>query len=644
MKKTQRIFWPVFSDEEKLTALLDFFESRKELIDELSFFTEGDGGDYRVPPLEEIERRAEFLKEGVQKTRQRGWRVAINILNTLGHSDDGDPDAPPFRTMVGHEGVRCATCACPADEKFLSYIARKYAAYGRCQADTYWLDDDVRFLHHSPAKQGCFCEACVEDFGKVCGEAFADREDMVERLQKDSALRGKWMERNSIVMARLIRTCCEAIREGSPQADLGIMAGCRFYFQDQNDPILNATQILQSTPGEGQTVIRVGAGFWSDARPRDLLVKLLEVSLTAGEIAEGTRIGYELENYPFTRVNKSASITGQEVLLAILTNELDEVLLDIMDLDASGLSEQTKWLDDLSTWVPLWTKAAEVVKDTKPAGWRPVFSLKHWQQLKTNIPLFPPKDFGQNELQCLQLAGLPFSGMGDLWGNLLSQRAAEGMNSDELIALLDAPLIMDAGAALRYCELGLGGRIGIQSGQWQPVGTVEKLIDEDYTLRATSKYFVGCPSAAFQVDANVEILSMLQDYWGRDIGVASFVNRQNDLRVAVFGHLPETRLLRPARKRLWNEVGRTLASVSGPRVETDYPVVHWVRVDGAGTPRVLVLWNAGFDEARDIAICGEKIDLACGTENARWSDSKKSFILPPWGVAVFSLAKASTDS
>jgi len=377
MKKTQRIFWPVVSDEDKLDALLDFFSQRSGLIDELSFFTEGDGGDYRVPPLDEIEKRASFLKEAVKKTRQRGWRAAINILNTLGHSDDGDSQAPPYRTMVGFDGIRCETCACPADERFLSYISRKYAAYGECQADTYWLDDDLRFLHHSPVRQGCFCEGCLEDFNKFCGSPFSDRDSLIQHLQSDQDLREKWMERNSIVMARLIRTCCEAIRKGSPQADLGFMAGCRFYFQDQNDPIRNATRNLQSTPGTGQTVIRVGAGYWSDARPRDLLVKLLEVSVTASEVAEGTQIGYELENYPFTRINKSAHGTGQEALLAILTNQLDGVLFDVIDLDASGLRDQAMWFEDLSVWGPLWKKAADLVKGTTPAGWRPVFSLKH---------------------------------------------------------------------------------------------------------------------------------------------------------------------------------------------------------------------------------------------------------------------------
>jgi len=196
---------------------------------------------------------------------------------------------------------------------------------------------------------------------------------------------------------------------------------------------------------------------------------------------------------------------------------------------------------------------------------------------------------------------------------------------------------------LRYCELGLGDHIGIHSGQWQPVGTVEMLAGENNTLRATSKYFVGCPSASFQVDPDIQVLSRLHDFSGQEIGAASFVDRRNQHRVAVLGHLPEARLLRPARKRQWSALGAELSAVSSPQIETEYPIVQWVRVDAAGAPRILILWNACFDEARDIKIRWENIDLQFSTANARWSDSQDHFILPAWGVAVFTLSATQAN-
>lgn len=646
LKLTQRVLWPVFSNPESLARLLAFFENQRSLVHEISFFTEGDGGDFRVPPLEEVERRAAFLKDAVAKTRQRGFRTAINILNTLGHSDDGDVDPPPYRTVEGYDGIRCESCACPADDRFLSYIRQKYEAYGTCQADTYWMDDDLRFLHHAPIRQGCFCPECVEAFASFARQPIAGREDLIQRLQQEPSLRALWMERNTEVMERLIRTCAEAVHRQAPGADIGFMAGCRCYFQDQLDPIRNATRIVQSVQGKDRCALRVGAGYWSDARPREVLGKLLEVAVTASEASPGTHIGYELENYPFTRANKSAHSTGLEVLLAILTNRLDEALLDVMDIDGSGVVSQAPWFTDLAVWTPLWAQAAEIVAGTEPAGWRPAFSLAHWEQLPVERPLFPPKDLGLGDLQMLQLAGIPFSGMGKVFGHVLSQRAADGMRREELEDLLKAPLIMDAGAALRFCAAGLGEPLGIRSGQWQEKGTVEQFQphpyngdDGSYLLRATSKYFVGCPSASFQVTDDVQVLSRLANYAGRELGAATFFRCADGVRAAVLGHLPEPRLLRPPRIRQWRRLVFGLMTEPGPMVETEYPVTQWIRVDANGAPRLLVLWNAGFDTARGVRFehVGATLRLSSPGVICEPVGKETCVTLPAWAFAVFSL-------
>lgn len=646
-KFTQRIFWPVFADQAALERLLAFFSRRRALTDEISFFTEGDGGDFRVPPPDEITRRAEFLNEAVTLTRQHGFRTAINILNTLGHSDDGDTFPPPFRTMEGIDGTRCHSCACPADPAFLAYVAHKYRSYGSCQADTYWLDDDIRFLHHAPIRQGCFCPECIADFSQKTGQPISNRNELTLRLQNFPTVRTMWMERNTEVMHTLIETCGKAVHSQSPRSDIGFMTGCRQYFQDQFNPIHSATANLQSIQGEDQCVIRVGAGYWGDGRPRDVLSKLLEVAVTASEAAPKTRIAYELENYPFTRTNKAAHSTGLEVLLAILTNNLDEVLLDVTDLDSSGLSSQESWFDDLQSWTSLWRHGAGIVAESCPTGWKPAFSLNHWRNLPSDTPLFPPKDLGLGDLQMLQLAGVPVSGLGRIHGWLLSGRSAQGMAREELEALLEKPVIMDAGAALRFCAEGIGNKIGIRNGRWREKGTMERFTDHHingsdhgYVLRATSSYFLGCPSASFEVTEETETLSHLVDYAGVELGAATFLFRGNGIRTAVLGHLPEPRLMRPARIRQWRKIASELAENSYPSIQTDYPVVCWLREDAGGNNVILILWNAGFDPARDVRLEATDPALVVSSPGVTMESAfpgTLSVSLPAWAFAVFKL-------
>jgi hypothetical protein len=205
---------------------------------------------------------------------------------------------------------------------------------------------------------------------------------------------------------------------------------------------------------------------------------------------------------------------------------------------------------------------------------------------------------------------------------------------------------MDAGAALRFCAKGLGEYLGINSGQFEERGTVERFQphpanqgDENYILRATSKYFVGCPSASFQVADDVQILSSLEGYAGQPLGATTFFRQTEGQRVAVLGHLPEARLLRGPRIRQWRRLIFDQMMDFSFSIETDYPVVQWVRVDSNGKPTFLILWNAGFDEAKEIRFGGAKFKLRLSslTTNHQTSTNGDSITLPGWGFAVLSL-------
>lgn len=101
--------------------------------------------------------------------------ISMNPWTNLLHSDRGRhlTEDFKFRTMVDYQGVKATAVACPADPKFVAYIAEIYGMYASVAPSHIWLDDDFRHFNHKPLTLGCFCEGHMALFNQRLGESLS---------------------------------------------------------------------------------------------------------------------------------------------------------------------------------------------------------------------------------------------------------------------------------------------------------------------------------------------------------------------------------------------------------------------------------------------------------------------------------------
>ncbi|MBO9610859.1 MAG: hypothetical protein J7639_33215 [Paenibacillaceae bacterium] len=615
---TQRVFWPQYQSREKLLRLLQFLDHYRGLTHEISFFTEGDGTDWRYVPLEEVERRAEQLAWAVETTREAGFVPVINVLNTIGHSDEGGRLAPvpPWQTMVGEEGSVARYCSCPADAGFLAYTREKYKRYGECRADKYWIDDDVRLQGHLPVRWGCFCPACVASFLQMSSpDTPLTREELVARLKRDSGSRSLWLDRNRRVVHELLHACAEGITQAHPQAEIGLMtvdlasySDARVDLRDWFDQLLGGGRTDGTSKAGGW--LRPGGGFWTDEQPRELLVKTHQVAMACAALPPDIRSTYEVENYPYTIGAKSAAVTGLECLLTVLATGVEGIMFNVLDMAGNPLEPYRNWLDALAVHEPLLEQAQAIVAGSVPVGWCTPYSRDHFVHLPAGDDLLAMRAPHYRSALSLMGTGLPFSGGGPQdGGSLLSGQAARGMSDGELIALCEQLLLMDGEAAQIYVERQLGELIGIRDVAGYREGVYERFTDhpcnggyEDYIRAATLTYY-GLQSYALQpaeqAGERMEIMSRLFDVSGELLGAAMTLFRPaGKPPVAVLGHMPWHHVLSPQRIRQLQRLSERMLAPSIPlQWSCEGPITVWLKRKQDRC--VMIVFNPGFDTCTD---------------------------------------------
>lgn len=613
MVYTQRIFWHQYDTPAKAERLLTFWSDRRDICDEISFFTESDGGDFRYVPLPEVRRRAAHLTWVVQKAKDAGFHVAINILNTIGHTSDGGQVAPrpEWREMVGANGITAPFCSCPADLDFLAYSREKYRLYGEAGASRFWIDDDVRLLNHRPSDWGCFCTTCVDDFSATLGAAFSSREELVTAIRRDPATRRQWVDSNSDKMNSLIEACVEGLSSAGFAGEVGFMTSGTLVDCGADLERWFATMAPDGRP----TWIRPGGGFWDEETPLAMLGKL-QVSSSSRELVPSASAAYEVENYPYTLGQKSTRITGLETLLAHIALRVDGVMFNLIDQAGNPLSTYEEWIDRLREWVPLWNEAGSALGASRLRGWSTPLSPSHVSQVDTLLdedldPALPSR--------ALLRLGIPLSPTEqDAIGAILDGVAARGMSDTELLSLLQRPLVLDGAAAAVFHARGLGSHIGLQDLTAVHEGAVEVFTRHPlngewagFTRTATMNYFYETSYALHASDGGEE-LSTLVDYEGTTLGSALVLSQTSaGAPVAILGHFPWLLTNSTARSHQLHQLLRHMTP------EMPVVTVHgggqlccWWRQDEERD--VLVLFNPSFDSVEVTLDAARRVVFASG--------------------------------
>lgn len=154
--------------------------------------------------------------------------ISMNPWTNLLHSDRGRhlTEDFKFRTMVDYQGVKATAVACPADPKFVEYIAEIYGMYASVQPSHIWLDDDFRHFNHKPLTFGCFCEGHMAIFNQKLGDNLS-REAFVARVFQEGAPtkeRRVFLEQVALEMNQIAKAIAQAVHEISPETRVGLMS------------------------------------------------------------------------------------------------------------------------------------------------------------------------------------------------------------------------------------------------------------------------------------------------------------------------------------------------------------------------------------------------------------------------------------
>ena len=344
MKKALRMVHNSYFSDYEFEKNYDTISKNLDVVDEITFFTEPTHHGYI--PLNEVMENATILKKRIKAFKDLGVpRVGINILCTIGHTEEGSDCAEPgdLRYVTNRDGWVSKSCLCITNAKYLEYIREKYTIYSGIGADFIWLDDDVRIPNHGVLVDYCFCPDCLEKFNKRNGTSY-DIEFVRSNWATDEDLRAKWHESASDSLNILVKLIRKTIEETDPKADIGFMNG-----------LLNLDK--QIIANSGAVLGRPGGGYYNDESPKLLFYKMFHMQEVIDSYNDNIKdIQYEYETYNFRSLEKSDYMSELETTASIMAG-CNGILYNRWDWErAHGFYEMLrrstqKWnlLSDLNT-------------------------------------------------------------------------------------------------------------------------------------------------------------------------------------------------------------------------------------------------------------------------------------------------------
>jgi len=311
---TARIYSCFFATEGQMQRVLRVLDSAPGTFDEVWM-----GTSTATNPMEEHRAEAARMATFASELRKRGIRPSIELGCCIGHFEapvaPGGFDGGPEARMVGESGLTLVGVHCPNSESFTDWVCKVTALYCEAvQPDSFYVDDDLRFLSHGAVREGCYCGACLKEFSERTGHDWG-REELHARLNSDDydELRMKWSTFHADSASRFTGRIAAAIHAVAPKTHIG----------NETDDAMNLyggwgvthfyKSIKDATGLEAR--VRIGGGAWNDYAPVDLLRKALIAGCDADDAKASGNVDVitsELESFPCAALSKSGYSYGLE--------------------------------------------------------------------------------------------------------------------------------------------------------------------------------------------------------------------------------------------------------------------------------------------------------------------------------------------
>lgn len=631
--------------------LLDLIREFRPIVEEIALFETFTHHLYI--PLDEYTERAALLGRRLIQLREHEVpSVGINVLTTIGHINEAwDYNPPlPFQPMIDAGGQASRGCACPNTPELRAYIREKYRLTAQAGPDFIWVDDDIRIQHHG-IPWPCFCPTCLALFAQRTGREWT-REDLVATLNDPSggATRAAWIAQNGDTITSLLAHVRAAIDEINPAIEKGLMtAGAHW-------SAYSAPNHARWFEALGASKSRPGGGFYNDDPRTALLGKAFDVGHQRVLLPDSvTDCQYELENFPYQRLAKSASTIVSEFTMAAAMG-LNGIACNWLSMWSGHDADFRHKLQAAVQMRPVWDRLVAHTAGLPTAG---VWGAWRWdsaarREVHSGESWFTgPYNAGLEQLAQL---GLPVSvDPAQASAVVLRGRVAELFDNEELTRFLCGPVYLDSTALEVLEQRGLGHLTGVRLGTRHDNGLMERFSDDELNgcfagdIRDARIEFWG--DARGQADQllplspAVRTLATLEDYWHRPHG-ACFTAYENELggRVAVIGFAPWMFLQSASKRAQLLSLFDWLTDGSLPvRLNPDMAVAPVVRFNADRSRGAIVLHHWGLDaveggtleiraprtSARLLTPAGET-ELQSLPDTTVWTISLPD--LPPWST------------
>lgn len=352
--------------------------------------------------------KVQRMSRAMEELEEIGIRSSLQFQMSIGHGDKfgvGNEDMFVEKTWTGwtgSAGVECRFCSCPRHPDFLDHVRMMARTYASLKPEYIWVDDDLRYDNHKPASVGshigCWCNACIDSFGSLCGRSWS-RETLAAALENDNGLYEKWHSFCVESLCGIAAAISEEVHRVSPDTKMAFQGKKEDFVVPHVKEILNVMHEKTGLP----VGYRPGTGARFDMEGASgQIVKSMASARFIKMIGNPSYVDVwcpEIETWP--RVYGSR--TGQGVLVEAFTAlayGLNSVSMFIMaaDMETPELYSRSL-LKPISEGSEVLERYARVNEGTHVAGYQGEMSCDLlYEFARTGIPVLPGVGMSSGDL------------------------------------------------------------------------------------------------------------------------------------------------------------------------------------------------------------------------------------------------------
>ncbi|MBN1943905.1 MAG: hypothetical protein JW849_11480 [Phycisphaerae bacterium] len=417
------------------------------------------------PPLGWMKNYQKLLFRIKKEMDRIGVVFSINPWITVGHCDRGRDSrkiVPGLRTMVGHDGVECMTCACPIDPVWRKHVAKVWRLYAETKPHVIWIEDDIRTFGHRPIQYGCFCPLHMKAFSDRVGKT-VKREELVAAIVKPGRphpWRKVWLDMQGELMADTVGFLAKTVHAVSPETRMGLMS---------SNPVNHCMEgrkwrDFAAALADGKPLYsRPPMGNYSEGELRGFYYSHNSIKATRYCLPDGVIEQTEVENVPFTKYANSVNFTFVEMAISFAFGS-HGVTMNLFDHCGTPMQADPEVGAMLGAKKPFLDGLAK--KAQQPGSYRGVRLLHHdrssyVKRLAKGDEYGRLAEDGYPMMQALETLGIPTTYEAS---NVVAAagQTLRTYSDAEIREMLSGGLLLDGAAARVLIERGFAKEIGLK--------------------------------------------------------------------------------------------------------------------------------------------------------------------------------------